>query len=62
MTQALRDAEIPVVARSRDNAICFDLRTVRDADFEALVDAVTTAVWEAENDGTPPGDVPLRIL
>lgn len=62
MTQALRQADIPVIARIRDDAICFDLRTVRDADFEPLVEAISSAVWETENDETPSGDVPLRIL
>ena len=62
MSAALRDADIPVVARIRDDAICFDLRTVRDGDFEAVVEAVTTAVWDAENSGSPAGDRSLPIL
>lgn len=37
---ALRTAETPVVARVRDGAICFDLRTIRDVEFDALVASV----------------------
>jgi len=48
---ALRRAEVPVIVRVRDDAICFDLRTIPEADFEALVDSVTTAVLETGNDG-----------
>ena len=59
---ALRGADVPVIARIRDDAICFDLRTVHDDDFEALVEAVSAAVWEAPDDESAPGDVPLRVL
>jgi len=37
---ALRAAEVPVVARIRDEAVCFDLRTLREDDFDAIADAV----------------------
>ena len=36
----LREAEVPVVARIRDDAICFDVRTLVPADFEAIVGGV----------------------
>ncbi len=54
--RALREAEVPVVARIRDSAVCFDLRTLRPLDFESLVAAVCSALWdddEAERDGMP---------
>ena len=59
--QALREAEVPVVACVRDDAICFDLRTLRPADFEALVASVGSTVWD--DDPGPNGDgLPLPIL
>jgi L-seryl-tRNA(Ser) seleniumtransferase len=55
--EALRHAETPVIARIRDDAICFDLRTIRPLDFDELVAAVCAAAWgddsEPERDGTP---------
>ncbi len=44
--EALRKAEVPVIARIRDEAVCFDLRTVPPGDFDDLVAAVTAAVVE----------------
>lgn len=49
--RALRDADTPVVARIRDNAICFDLRTIRPVDFEALVSAVFSVAYPDDEDG-----------
>jgi L-seryl-tRNA(Ser) seleniumtransferase len=46
MAAALRESDVPVVARIRDDAICFDLRTLREADFEALVASVSSAMWD----------------
>ena len=46
MAVALRQADVPVIARIRDDAICFDLRTVRETDFETLVVSVASAVWD----------------
>lgn len=43
---ALRHADVPVVARIRDDAICFDLRTIRDREFEDLIDAIQHAAWD----------------
>lgn len=48
MAAALRVADVPVVVRLRDDAICFDLRALRDADFEPLVSSVSSAVWTEE--------------
>ena len=46
MAAALREADVPVIVRIRDDAICFDLRTLRESDFESLVATVTSAVWD----------------
>lgn len=60
---ALRQAETPVVAHIRDDALCFDLRTIFDEDFEALVDAVAGAVWDLDAESpSDPNDVRLPIL
>lgn len=40
----LRDGDVPIVARAHDDAICFDLRTITDDDFEELAAAVAAAV------------------
>ena len=56
MTAALREAEVPVIARVRDDAICFDLRTVREWDFESLIATVTSAAWDAAAETAPDGD------
>ncbi|MEK7731806.1 MAG: L-seryl-tRNA(Sec) selenium transferase, partial [Planctomycetota bacterium] len=58
---ALREAEVPVVARVRDDAICFDLRTLRPADFEALVASVGATVWD-EDPGPDRDGLPLPVL
>lgn len=55
------ESDVPVVARVRDDAICFDLRTLRLSDFEALVFSVSTAVWD-EDAGCDRDGVPLPIL
>lgn len=61
---ALRAAETPVVARVRDDAICFDLRTIRDVEFEALVASVIHAAnAETEPLGEAPRDgISLPVL
>lgn len=46
VTAALRQAEVPVITRIRDDAICFDLRTIREQDFESLVATVVSTAWE----------------
>jgi L-seryl-tRNA(Ser) seleniumtransferase len=46
----LRDAETPVVARVKDEAICFDLRTVTDEEFEDLAAGVSAVLMECEDD------------
>ncbi len=48
MAAALRNADVPIIAHIRDDAICFDLRTVLDGDFEWLVSSVLAAVWDAD--------------
>ena len=47
----LRDGDVPVVARVHDDAICFDLRTIADDDFEELAAGVTAAI-EDEDDNS----------
>lgn len=61
MAARLREGEVPVIVRIRDDAICFDLRTLRESDLESLIASVASAVWdgdaeaESESDGeTPP--------
>ena len=48
MASRLRQADTPVIPRVRDDAICFDVRTVRESDFQSLVSSVAAAVWEDE--------------
>ncbi len=58
---ALREADVPVVARVRDDAICFDLRTLRPSDFEPLVASVSAAGWD-EGAGSARDCIPLPVL
>ncbi|MBU0718990.1 MAG: L-seryl-tRNA(Sec) selenium transferase [Planctomycetes bacterium] len=50
MAAALRQAEIPVVTRIRDDAICFDLRTLQESDFEPLVASTSSAYWDCQGE------------
>lgn len=47
MVRALRQAETPVVARIRDDEVCFDLRTIRAADLETLIESIAAAALDA---------------
>jgi L-seryl-tRNA(Ser) seleniumtransferase len=58
---ALREADVPVIARVRDDAICFDLRTLRPSDFEPLVASASAAGWD-EGAGPARDGIPLPIL
>ncbi len=58
---ALREADSPVVARVRDDAVCFDLRTIRPVDLEPLVASVAAVAWE-EGEEPPRGGIPLPLL
>ncbi len=51
MAGALRDADTPLITRIRDDAICFDLRTVRESDLDSLVASVSSAVSEEKDEG-----------
>ena len=44
MGAALRDSDVPIIARIRNDVICFDVRTVPESDFETLVASVSAAV------------------
>jgi L-seryl-tRNA(Ser) seleniumtransferase len=55
MGVALRNADVPVVAHIRDEAIWFDLRTIRRGDMEPLVASVCAAVWDRQPDPEPEG-------
>jgi L-seryl-tRNA(Ser) seleniumtransferase len=59
--RALRESDIPVVARIRDDAVCFDMRTVREPDVEPLVAAVTGVVWDDEPEPDD-GRISLPVL
>ncbi len=60
---ALREAEVPVIARIRNEAICFDLRTIGDDDLESLVDSVASAILDdEEEEDEDTNDVSLPIL
>ncbi len=50
MAAALREADVPVVTRVRNDAICLDLRTLREADIEPLVSSLAEAAWEEETE------------
>jgi len=43
VVDALRHADVPIIARVRDDAICFDLRTIRPDEIETLVGSVQSA-------------------
>ena len=49
----LRDGDVPIVARVHDDAICFDLRTITEDDFEELAAGVAATI--ANDDGDSPG-------
>lgn len=57
---ALRQADVPVIVRVRDDSICFDVRTVPDNDFEVLVDSVRTTVLDAADESG--GGIGLAVL
>lgn len=64
--RALRLGEVPVVARIRDDAICFDLRSIPMADMDSLVAAVQAVAGENDSaehgDSGPPTGISLPIL
>lgn len=45
---ALHEAEVPVITRIRDDALCFDLRTVAELDFDDLVSSTTAVLMESD--------------
>lgn len=61
MAKALREGETPVVARVRDDAVYFDLRTVREIEVEPLVAAICAATWDDDESEAPEG-ISLPIL
>ncbi|MCH8252491.1 MAG: L-seryl-tRNA(Sec) selenium transferase [Planctomycetes bacterium] len=60
-TSALRHADVPVIARVRDDAVCLDLRTIRRDDEEDLVESVAS-VGVADADEGDDGDTSLPVL
>ncbi len=59
---ALRVAELPVIARIKDDAICFDLRTIAQEEFEPLTSTVLDAALDSAPEETgDPGDIPLPL-
>lgn len=59
---ALRQAETPVVARVRNDAVCFDLRTLTADDFEEIAEAIQGICLEREEDEGDNGDRALPVL
>jgi hypothetical protein len=49
---------VPVIVRIRDDAVCLDLRTLHEPDFDTLVSALLTAAT-AEDD-EPDTEGPAR--
>jgi len=62
VAHALRVGETPVIARVRDEAICFDLRTIRPADMEDLIEAAVAAVEDASEADDCGNGLSLPIL
>lgn len=64
MVKLLRDADVPVIARIRADAVCFDLRTLSARDLDDLVESVSAAVLDAteEDGGTGDAIVSLPII
>jgi len=60
---ALREAEVPIVARVRDEAVCFDVRTLREDDFDAIVDGVFgISIGDEEDDEEETDGVSLPVV
>lgn len=55
MASRLREGEVPIIVRIRDNAICLDLRTLHEADFEMLVSGLLAAVRYEETEPVADG-------
>lgn len=53
---SLRDTDVPVIARIRDDAICFDMRTIRPDDLESLVESVSSVVITEDVDDDDSSD------
>lgn len=64
LSLALRRADRPVVARVADDSVYFDLRTVRESDFDDLVDACYTATFadRDNSNGSNNDGISLPIL
>ncbi|MCC7293057.1 MAG: L-seryl-tRNA(Sec) selenium transferase [Phycisphaerales bacterium] len=61
--EKLRQTDPPVIARIHDDAICFDLRTLRPDEFEELASAVAEALVEvADESDEDSGDIPLPVV
>lgn len=59
VASALRHANPPVIARIKDQSICFDLRTVQTTEFASLVQSVASvAAGDIESVDANPADEP----
>jgi hypothetical protein len=55
VASALRHAAVPVIARVRDDEICFDLRTIHEDEVDWLVASASTALSELTSDDAQNG-------
>lgn len=57
----LRDAETPVITRIHENAICFDMRTVRPGDLDLLLQSIVDVAADSDAN-VPRSGISLPVL